>query len=106
MGYEYYGIGNGLELEEVFPPSDLEMMEEIVPRFIDEEHFMVYCLTVSGHLNYNREENAMPTALCRGGRPAIQRGSQMLPGLVSRSWSWPWRAWSANWRRPAGWRTR
>lgn len=34
-------------------------MEEIVPRFIDEEHFMVYCLTVSGHLNYNREENAM-----------------------------------------------
>ena len=38
MGYEYYGIGNGLELEEVFPPSDLEMMEEIVPRFIDEEH--------------------------------------------------------------------
>lgn len=59
MGYEYYGIGNGLELEEVFPPSDLEMMEEIVPRFIDEEHFMVYCLTVSGHLNYNREENAM-----------------------------------------------
>ena len=59
MGYEYYGVGNGLELEEVFPPSDLEMMEEIVPRFIDEEHFMVYCLTVSGHLNYNREENAM-----------------------------------------------
>ena len=59
MGYEYYGIGNGLELEEVFPPSDLEMMEEIVPRFVDEDHFMVYCLTVSGHLNYNREGNVM-----------------------------------------------
>lgn len=59
MGYEYYGIGNGLELEEVFPPSDLEMMEEIVPWFVEEEQFMVYCLTVSGHLNYNREENVM-----------------------------------------------
>ena len=59
MGYDYYGIGNGLELEEVFPPSDLEMMEQIVPQFVNEEHFMVYCLTVSGHLNYNYEENAM-----------------------------------------------
>lgn len=59
MGYDYYGIGNGLELEEVFPPSDLEMMEQIVPQFVNEEQFMVYCLTVSGHLNYNYEENAM-----------------------------------------------
>ena len=35
------------------------MMEEIVPMFVDEEQFMVYCLTVSGHLNYNREGNVM-----------------------------------------------
>ena len=40
------------------PPSDLEMMEQAVPRFVDEERFMVYMLTVSGHLNYSREENA------------------------------------------------
>ena len=58
MGYEFYGMGNGLELEEVMPPSDLEMMEQAVPRFVDEERFMVYMLTVSGHLNYSREENA------------------------------------------------
>lgn len=60
MGYDYRAIGHGLdmELEENFP-SDLEMMEKIVPEFIDEERFMVYCLTVSGHLNYNLEENAM-----------------------------------------------
>ena len=58
MGYEYYGMGNGLTLEEAMPPSDLEMMEEVVPWFVDEEHFMVYMLTVSGHLNYSREENA------------------------------------------------
>lgn len=60
MGYDYRAIGNGLDMEltENFP-SDLEMMEKIVPEFVDEDHFMVYCLTVSGHLNYNLEENAM-----------------------------------------------
>lgn len=39
MGYEYYALGHGLELEEIWPPSDLEMMEEIVPMFVDEEQF-------------------------------------------------------------------
>lgn len=60
MGYDYRAIGQGLDmvLTENFP-SDLEMMEKIVPEFIDEERFMVYCLTVSGHLNYNLTENAM-----------------------------------------------
>ena len=58
MGYEYYAMGNGLDLEEVQPPSDLEMMEKIVPQFVQEDQFMVYILTVSGHLNYSREENA------------------------------------------------
>lgn len=62
MGYEYYGIGNGLDMEideENFPPSDQEMMEKIVPQFVNEDKFMVYCLTVSGHLNYSYQENAM-----------------------------------------------
>ena len=58
MGYQYYGIGSGLDLEQVQPPSDLEMMEEIVPRFVHEPPFLVYILTVSGHLNYSLEENA------------------------------------------------
>lgn len=59
MGYDYYALGQGLELEEVWPPSDLEMMEQIVPMFVNEDQFMVYCLTVSGHLNYSPEQNAM-----------------------------------------------
>ena len=61
MGYEYYAVGQGLELESAgqFPPSDLEMMEQIVPMFVEEDRFMVYCLTVSGHLRYSLEENAM-----------------------------------------------
>ncbi len=59
MGFEYYALGQGLELEEVWPPSDLEMMQAIVPKFVHEDKFMVYCLTVSGHLNYTLEHNAM-----------------------------------------------
>jgi len=59
MGYDYYAVGHGLELEDTWPPSDVEMMEKIVPQFIDEDKFMVYCLTVSGHLNYGYEDNAM-----------------------------------------------
>lgn len=61
MGYDYVALGQGLEMDTAddFPPSDLEMMEEIVPMFVEEDQFMVYCLTVSGHLNYTLEENAM-----------------------------------------------
>jgi len=70
MGYDYVAMGQGLEPEDIipaqfldnenpFPPSDRMMMEEIAPMFVNEERFMVYCLTVSGHLPYTREENIM-----------------------------------------------
>ena len=60
MGYDFRAIGNGLNMELTEPfPSDLEMMEKTVPEFINEEQFMVYYLTVSGHLNYTLEANSM-----------------------------------------------
>ncbi len=59
MGYEYYGLGNGLEVTRCWPESDLEMMQLSVPQYVNEEHFMVYYLTVSGHLNYNVDQNDM-----------------------------------------------
>lgn len=70
MGYDYVAIGQGLEPKDVipveylesentFPPSDEMMMEKAVPMFLNEDQFMVYCLTVSGHLNYTLEENNM-----------------------------------------------
>ena len=60
MGYDYRAIGQGLnmELKEQYP-SDWEMMRKIIPDFIGEDPFMVYCLTVSGHLNYSVDENSM-----------------------------------------------
>jgi len=59
MGYEYYGLGNGLEVTRSWPESDEEMMVLSVPQYINEENFMVYYLTVSGHLNYNVDQNDM-----------------------------------------------
>ena len=59
MGFEYYGLGNGLEVTRTWPESDHEMMELSVPQYINEDQFMVYYLTVSGHLNYNIDQNDM-----------------------------------------------
>lgn len=59
MGYEYYGVGNGLNVARTSPASDLEMMEKSLPQYLYEDRFMVYYLTFSGHLNYNREQNDM-----------------------------------------------
>lgn len=53
MGYNYKGLGNGLEVTETWPESDIEMMELSVNEYIDKQPFHVYYMTVSGHLQYN-----------------------------------------------------
>jgi len=53
MGYDYRGVGNGLEMEDMWPRSDLEMMEKTIDDFIHEDPFHAYFMTVSGHLEYN-----------------------------------------------------
>ncbi|WP_353892389.1 sulfatase-like hydrolase/transferase [Proteinivorax hydrogeniformans] len=55
MGYDYKAIGNGLENVDasIWPPSDLEMMVETIPHYIDDEPFHAYYMTVSGHKRYN-----------------------------------------------------
>ncbi len=59
MGYEYKGLGNGLDVKATWPESDLEMMEKTVGEYVGEEPFHVYYMTVSGHLEYNFGGNAM-----------------------------------------------
>ena len=65
LGYDYTGIGNGLTLaSNLWPNSDLEMMEATVSSFIDDyiengTPFHAYYMTVSGHCNYNWAGNAM-----------------------------------------------
>ena len=58
-GYRYMGRGNGLNMVDQWPESDLEMMEETVDAYIDEPLFHTYYMTVSGHLNYTFTGNMM-----------------------------------------------
>lgn len=59
MGYEYKGIGNGLNVQKIWPASDLEMIQQTVPEYIDKEPFHTYYMTVSGHMQYNFDGNNM-----------------------------------------------
>lgn len=59
LGYDYKGLGSGVEVEEQWPESDLEMMEVTMEEYIDREPFHVYYLTVSGHSGYSFSGNAM-----------------------------------------------
>lgn len=61
MGYDYKGVGNGLEVTESWPESDLEMIEATMPEYINEQPFHTYYMTVSGHMNYTFFGNQMST---------------------------------------------
>lgn len=57
MGYEYKGVGNGLEVKKTWPESDIEMMEKTIPEYINDQPFHTYYMTVSGHLRYSFSGN-------------------------------------------------
>lgn len=62
MGYKFTACGNGLEKKincKIWPESDNEMIGSTISDYINDEHFMTYYLTVSGHLNYTFYGNAM-----------------------------------------------
>jgi phosphoglycerol transferase MdoB-like AlkP superfamily enzyme len=53
MGYDYKGLGKGLDVRKTWPESDIEMMEKTVDAYINDEKFHTYYMTVSGHMLYN-----------------------------------------------------
>lgn len=57
LGYDYKGLGNGLDVTETWPESDIEMMELTIPEYIDNQPFHTYYMTVSGHLQYTFSGN-------------------------------------------------
>jgi len=59
LGYTYMGVGNGLTFTGTWPQSDITMMEETLPKYINEDKFHVYYMTVSGHPNYTWRGNTM-----------------------------------------------
>lgn len=55
LGYEkFIGMGNGMEqgVKNLWPESDLEMMQFTVDQYINCQPFSVYYMTVSGHCQY------------------------------------------------------
>jgi len=66
LGYDFYGVGNGLELENpgLWPASDLELMQATIDEQIQQylttgTPFHTYFMTVSGHCNYGFGVNDM-----------------------------------------------
>lgn len=61
MGYDsYLARGNGLEKRmncSHWPNSDLEMINATVDDYINDDKFLAYYMTVSGHLEYNTGGN-------------------------------------------------
>ncbi|HEY9060927.1 MAG TPA: sulfatase-like hydrolase/transferase [Pseudobacteroides sp.] len=53
MGYDYKGVGNGLNIKKTWPESDLEMIDVTAGEYIGDKPFHTYYMTVSGHLNYS-----------------------------------------------------
>lgn len=63
FGYEYYGVGNGLENftdkdgnklnTKLWPKSDHEVAKVTVGQYINNQPFHIYYMTISGHANYN-----------------------------------------------------
>lgn len=64
LGYSdgFMGIGNGMEAyvnDDVWPESDLEMIEGTLSEYIDKQPFDIYYMTVSGHSSYSVADNDM-----------------------------------------------
>lgn len=59
LGYsQFISTDDGMDVGSGWPASDLNMMIDTIPRYIDHQPFSVYYMTVSGHSTYN-EYNAM-----------------------------------------------
>ncbi|MBE5890446.1 MAG: hypothetical protein E7282_05680 [Lachnospiraceae bacterium] len=64
LGYSegYMGWGNGMEKyydRKTWPESDLVMIQGTVEEYIDQDHFNVYYMSVSGHSDYTFSDNYM-----------------------------------------------
>jgi len=62
MGYTFKACYGGLNINcGLWPQSDIEMIQATTKEYINEEHFMTYYMTVSGHLKYTYIGNSIAT---------------------------------------------
>lgn len=57
LGYIYKAVGNGLEIQNTWPESDIEMIDKTTAEYMGKEPFHTYYMTVSGHMNYTFSGN-------------------------------------------------
>lgn len=57
MGYTMKFMEDGMEFTSTWPSSDLEMMEQSVDDYINQEQFHAYYMTFSGHYQYSTSSN-------------------------------------------------
>lgn len=55
MGFECMFMGKGMWFTTDWPASDLEMMQQSVDTYINDEQFCAYYMTFSGHGNYSTD---------------------------------------------------
>ena len=64
MGYKFTACFNGLEKKincKIWPQSDLEMINATFDEYKNDDKFITYYMTISGHLNYTYYGNMMAT---------------------------------------------
>ena len=52
LGYNYKGLGGGLEVKKTWPESDVEVVDLSTPDFVGSEPFSVYYMSISGHREF------------------------------------------------------
>ena len=55
LGFECKFMNAGMKFTSAWPASDLEMMEQSIPDYINDNQFCVYYMTFSGHGPYNSD---------------------------------------------------
>lgn len=89
LGYDYYGIDNGLVLaSSLWPNSDLEMMQATADGYIQDyvengTNFHAYYMTVSGHCNYNWGGNAMARKNRAAAEAAYPNASESVQAYIA-----------------------
>ncbi len=59
LGYNYKGLGNGLEVKKQWPESDVEVVDLSTPDYVNQTPFSVYYMTISGHREFTFGGNNM-----------------------------------------------
>lgn len=90
FGYDYKGLYGGLTLPsgDIWPESDLEMMQATAEGYMDEyvssgTPFHTYYMTVSGHAGYSYAENAMSLRNREAAKAAYPDASEAVQAYVA-----------------------